>query len=298
MDSNEMKPVMVDLGDWVQAGQGWNALTYYHKSDDSLLLKLNSQEMPFEETVMEYRLSCAVHRLGVRCPETFSLATDGSRYGILTERFVGKKSFARILYEQPEMLDQLARDMAAEAHALHSLPCDTAMFESLPERFRQEVNSCAWIKGRLKSILNDCADRMRPVSTCLHGDMHPGNILRTAKGDFWIDMGRFGYGDPDMDYASQYLLAHLAPASMVKWILHIDQPTYIRFVESFGRYYYGPEFDTPETQARLKRAVYLLLGSTIAKERVARLVFGSYIRGHEKPTLFLLKLISPLVKGK
>ena len=293
---DELEAELVNLEDWEQSGEGWNAITYYHRSDSSLLLKMNSGSMPYEETVREFKFTKAVHDLGVKCPDTVRLVTDGDHSGFITERLVGKKSFARILSEKPEMLDSLARDMAAAARELHSCPCDTTMFSSNPERIREEVNSCRWIKGELKDILNSCADGLRPVTTCLHGDMHPGNYLRADKGDYWIDLGRFGYGDPDMDYASQYMLANLAPASMVKWILHIDSATYSRFVERFGEYYYGEDFHTPETQERLRRAVCLVLGHAIAKSRAGVLIFGGYLRGHEKRTRFLLKLISPLVR--
>lgn len=299
MANDELKPELVDLNDWVQSGEGWNAVTYYHKTDTGLLLKLNSESMPFEDTVTEYRQTKAVYDLGVSCPATMALVTDGKRYGIITERLMGKKSFARILSENPDMLDQLARDMAGAARKLHSLPCNTGEFGSIPERIRAQVNSCGWIKSGTKSILNSCADGMRQVTTCLHGDMHPGNYLRADKGDFWIDLGRFGYGDPDMDYASQYILANMTPKHMVKWILHVERDVYRRFVELFGKYYYGDDFNTPETQERLRRAVCLALGHAIAASSpAARLVFGPYIKGHERITAFIVRLIDPLVKVK
>ena len=46
-------PLVVNLEDWEQSGEGWNAVTYYHKTDENLLLKLNSESMPFEQTLTE-----------------------------------------------------------------------------------------------------------------------------------------------------------------------------------------------------------------------------------------------------
>lgn len=291
-------PLVVDLEDWEQSGEGWNAVTYYHKTDENLLLKLNSESMPFEQTLTEYNLTKAVYELGVKSPAIIGLVTDGKRYGIITERLTGKKSFTRILSENPDMIGPLAKSMAGSARILHSLQCDTALFDSIPERIRNEVNSCIWIDGKMKARLNSYADSMRPVTTCLHGDMHPGNILRTSKGDYWIDMGRFGYGDPDMDYASQYMLANLAPESMVKWILHIDRATYSRFVDMYGQYYYGDEFRTKETQERLNRAICLTLGHAMAKSPAAARIYGPYVKGHGWFTTAIVRLISPLVKKK
>lgn len=298
MDNSEIRPVMVNLEDWEQSGEGWNALTYNHKTDADILLKLNRESIPCRDAEIEFGFSKAVHDLGVRCPATLQLVTDGKRYGIITERLPGKKSFTRILSECPEMLEPLAKDMAEAARVLHSIPCDTEKFESVPERIRREVNFQSWIKGRKKALLNRYADAMRPVTTCLHGDMHPGNYLRTEKGDYWIDMGRFGYGDPDTDYASQYILANLAPEPMIKNILHLDRATYSRFVDIYGQYYYGPDFRSAETQERLRRAVCLVLGHAMCKSPKACRIFGLYVTGHEKITFFVIRFISLLMKNR
>lgn len=284
------------MEEWVQSGEGSYGLTYYHRTDPGLFLKLNSESMTYEQTLNEYNLAKAVHEIGIRCPAAMDFATDGSRYGYITERLMGKISFARLLSDNPDMLDSLARDMAEEARMLHSLPCNTEVFESVAGRLLDEANSCKWVNRRLKKLLNAYADGLRPMTSCLHGDMHPGNILRTDKGDFWIDLGRFGYGDPDLDYASQFVLANLAPEYMSEWIIHLDHRTYSRFVELYGQYYYGDDFRTPETQERLRRAICVYLGHALAKSPAAALIFGPYIRGHEKLTFFLIRLISRLVK--
>ena len=291
VENLDIKPEQVNLEDWDQSGEGWNAITYYHKTDGSLLLKLNSESSPAEAALTEFKLAKAAYNLGVRSPKPVRFVSDGKRFGFISERLSGKKSFARILSEQPEMLEPLAKDMAEAARVLHSLPCDTDAFESIADRVRKEFNSCKWIRGRMRAILNSYGDGLRPMTTCLHGDMHPGNYLRTDKGDFWIDMGRFGYGDPDLDYASQYILAHLAPESMTKYIIHIDHATYGRFVELYGRYYYGEEFDSAQTQERLRRAVCFLMGHGMTKSPAASLVFRNYILGNGKITSSLLRII-------
>ncbi len=298
MKYDEDKPELIDLKDWEQSGEGWNALSYFHKTDGGLVLKMNSDSLSYEDTLTEFKLSKAVHDLGVKCPAALNLVTDGKRFGFISERLVGKKSFARTLSEHPEMIDSLAKDMADEAKKLHSIQCDSALFESVPERLRAEINSCRWIKDNLKKTLDSYADGMRPVTTCLHGDMHPGNILRTDKGDYWIDFGRFGHGDPDMDYASQFILANLTPAYMTEWILHIDHTIYSRFVELYGQYYYGDSFYAPETQERLRRAICLALGHGMTKSPAASRIFGHYVRGHAKLTKFLVRVVSLLIKSK
>lgn len=290
MDKEEIR--QVNLEDWEQSGEGSFALTYNHRTDCTLILKLNSEAVPLEDTIKEYNYSKSVCELGVKCPAPICLASDGKRYGYITERLTGKKSFARIISENPDMLEPLARDMAEEARRFHSIPCDTTQFEPVAERLLNELDSCGWVKEKVKKQLQSYVAGLRPVTTCLHGDMHPGNILRTAKGDFWIDLGRFGYGDPDLDYASQYVLAYLAPEHMSKLLLHIDYTQYRRFVELYGQYYYGDEFRSAETRERLRRAVCVVLCHAIAKSAAAGFIYSKYVMGHEKTTRVFLKLIN------
>lgn len=296
METGEIKLQTVDLSDWVQSGEGWYAITYFHRTDRRLHLKLNVESMSYEDALAEFKRTRAAYELGVECPVTLQLVTDGSRYGIITERLEGKKSFARILSEHPEMMDSLARELAEAAHRLHSMPCDNAVCDSVPERMRTQINSCKWIKGKVRAALNSYADGMRPVGTCLHGDMHPGNYLRSDAGDLWIDLGRFGYGDPDLDYASQYILAYLTPKAMTKWVLHVDQAGYRRFVELFGLYYYGEDYHSPETQERLRRAVSLMLGTVMTKTPAAVLIFGSYVLGKVKVTQSIIRVLGLFVR--
>ncbi|MDO5442920.1 MAG: phosphotransferase, partial [Bacteroidia bacterium] len=288
MKNEDRTPEIIDLQDWEQSGEGSWGVTYFHKSDDTLLLKLNSEDMPQEENLKEFNFTNAVHLLGVKCPAALRLVSDGHRFGYISERLAGKKSFARIISEDPAMIEPLAKDFAAAARYLHSIPCDTGVFESITERFRTQINSCRWIKKRTKALLNSYADGLRPITTCLHGDMHPGNYLRADKGDYWIDLGRFGYGDPDLDYASQYVLANLAPEYMTKWLLHIDHATYGRFLELYGQYHYGEDFHSAETQERLRRVICFYLGHAMTKSPAAGMIYGFYVRGREKTTRILV----------
>lgn len=296
MEIGEIKLHTVDMTDWEQSGEGWNAHTYFHRTDNRLHLKLNSESMTYEDALAEFKRTRAAYGMGVDCPATLQLVTDGKCYGIITERLPGKKSYARILSEHPDRIEVLAKNLAEAARKLHSIKCDTAVCDSVPERMRTEINACKWIKGRMKAALNSYADRMRPVKTCLHGDMHPGNYLRSEMGNRWIDLGRFGYGDPDMDYASQYILAYLTPKALEKWVLHVDQSTYRSFVELYGLHYYGEEYHSPEIQERLRCAVSLMLGTVIAKKRIAVPIFGPFVLGKEKITLFIIKALGLFVR--
>ena len=62
--------------------------------------------------------------------------------------------------------------------------------------------------------------------TCLHGDMHIGNVITDGMRDYWIDLGDFAYGNPLFLPEADYL--HLLYA--------YDYPTF-----TFNRAYYPGE---------------------------------------------------------
>lgn len=69
----------------------------------------------------EFQRSLSLYEMGVSCPKVIELVTDGERYGIIVEKVDGKKSFARIISEDPEQLEPLAKEFAREARQLHQL---------------------------------------------------------------------------------------------------------------------------------------------------------------------------------
>ena len=40
-------------------------------------------------------------------------------------------------------------------------------------------------------------EKIQESETCVHGDLHIGNIITDGNRTLWIDIGQFGYGAPD-----------------------------------------------------------------------------------------------------
>ena len=70
----------------------------------------------------------------------------------------------------------------------------------------------------------DDGDALKDENTCLHGDFNPGNLIVSPKGDWWIDLGRFSYGDPLLDIAHLYMFCNEGRDSWIvrKVIEHIS----------------------------------------------------------------------------
>ena len=89
-----------------------------------------------------------------------------------------------------------------------------------------------------------------PATTCLHGDLHIGNILDSSFGNLWIDLADFSYGNPLFDFGMMYLVCRCNPDDLTKKLYHIDNAAMLKFWEMFACEYFGA--DTPEKLAKVE----------------------------------------------
>ena len=292
-----LEPISVDLDEWTLSGEGANSLVYLHKSNDGLVLKLNAEHTPREESENEYIRSKEAFALGIPSPEPVCFVCDGTRYGTITKCLKNKKSLARILSEDKNQMDAVARSFALLAHNLHSLQCNTAHSDNVAERYRNAVNSCSAIPKEIRERLNLYADEMEHCTTCLHSDMHIGNVVRSEGRDYWIDFGGFGYGDPDLDFAALLLIVYFTPKHVVKWLLHISRDDFRDFVDIYGSYYYGDRYNTPELRQKLWHAALLRVGYSITVNPKLRLpLFKDIIIGRKRRFAFKMHILDLLVR--
>lgn len=248
-----MKAKQINLQEWESFGGGGYGESFYNKTDDSVILKLNKTSVSAEKAQEEFRCSKAVYDMGIPSAQPYEFVTDGERYGMIVERIQGKESFGRILADHPERLEELAGITAEYAKALHAIPCDTTVFGSTALSIRKII---AWNKNMpedIKARILGYIDQLEPATTCLHGDINPCNII-TAQGKiYWIDLGDFGYGDPLLDFRIMEHMSLLVPNPFLKHILHMDRAMLRRFYESFGKHYFKERWGTPQLREKLER---------------------------------------------
>lgn len=256
---------LIDLNDWVRSGEGADAVSYYHKTDDSVVLRIDVRNNDYETARKEFLRSLTVAGLGVPTPMPREVVTDGIYYGTIFQRMSGKQSFSRMISEHPEKLRELAAVMASMAKELHSISCDTGEFVNVGKSYIDTINSCEHIPERLKVLLNTYASHLdNACTTCIHGDLQPGNVIRTGGRNLWIDIGKFGYGDPDLDFSSLYVLSHFTPKGIVKDLMHLSARQMREFTDCYGREYYGDRYDTAELQEKIRQIGLLHLGASFA----------------------------------
>lgn len=228
----------INLDDYIQIGEGGTALTYTHK-DSLSLAKLYNPGFEADRAKAEFLTARAVFELGIPSPEPFRLITDGERSGAEYELIKNKRSYTRIISQEPERLEKISLKFARMAKELHAKQADTTRLHSYKqkmERFYHEKNMVPEdYKQRALQFLDTVPDTPR----CLHGDLHIGNIITDGQRDLWIDLGEFAYGVPEWDLALLWTMCHNMPGDRVEHIFHITHDTMMAHWDIFFPAYLG-----------------------------------------------------------
>ncbi len=126
----------IDINEYVRTGEGGTAVSYKHKSRNTLA-KLYNPGFEADSARAEFLTARAVFELGISTPEPICLVTDGERFGAEYEFIPGKRSFARIISEEPDRLEEISLTFAREARKLHETKADTTRLRSYKDRIRQ-----------------------------------------------------------------------------------------------------------------------------------------------------------------
>lgn len=238
----EPEPETVDMADYKASGEGYTAVSY-DSLDGEKMMKLYAEYMPAAVPRREYAISWSLIEMGLKTPLATRIVTDGKRLGVEFKRVTPKQSFSRAISNNPERLEELSVRFAKMCIQLHNTPCDTAIFESASEFFRKEVEVSKLISEDIRAKALALIDNTPATTTCLHGDMHIGNVILNTDTDeaFWIDLADFRYGNPVFDLAMFYFVAFCGPAEISENIFHITQKQLQTVWFTFLREYCGSE---------------------------------------------------------
>lgn len=230
----------IDLDDYIQTGEGGTALTYNHK-DGKTLAKLFLPSMAGDNAIREFRTSQVVYESGLPTPEPIRLITDGTRFGAEYELIEHKRSFTRIISQEPEQLVPLSERFAVLAKQLHQTPADTTRLPDMREMVGSAVDRFENLPDAYKERIHRFLDTVPATPTCLHGDLHIGNIITDGRRDLWIDVGDFAYGVPEWDLCMMYHATNFISAQRAESIFHLDQTTLRAHWAAFAHAYYGTD---------------------------------------------------------
>ena len=230
----------IDLNDYVQTGEGGTALTYNHK-DGKTLAKLFMSGIAADNAIREFRTGQVVYDLGLPTPKPIRLITDGERFGAEYELIQHKRSFTRIISQEPDQLVPLSERFAVLAKQIHQKPADIQRLPDMRELASTWIDRLADFPDELKRRFHRFIDTVPATPTCLHGDLHIGNIITDGQRDLWIDVGDFAYGTPEWDLGMMYYSANFMSAERCDNIFHLDPPTLKAHWTVFAKAYYGTD---------------------------------------------------------
>ena len=230
----------IDLNDYVQTGEGGTALTYNHK-DGKTLAKLFMPSMAADNAFREFRINQLVYESGLPTPQPIRLITDGERFGAEYELISPKRSFTRIISQEPDQLMPLSERFARLAKSIHQTPADTTRLPDMRELVREWIDRLEQFPDELKHRFHRFIDTVPSTPTCLHGDLHIGNIITDGQRDLWIDVGDFAYGVPEWDLGMMYYSTHFLSPERADGIFHLDNDTLRAHWDAFAPVYYGTD---------------------------------------------------------
>jgi aminoglycoside phosphotransferase (APT) family kinase protein len=172
-------------------------------------LKLYRRTEAGRDASVEAENTRRAHAAGAPVPGVFETVTVEGRPGAVYERLSGPTMLSHLV-RQPWRVNGFARQMA-EVHAqMHR--CSGAGLPAQAERVR---GLAQWIEAQsifapgLKATLLRAANALPDGDRLCHGDLHPDNVLLTARGPRVIDWMNAWCGHPLADVARTSVILSL-----------------------------------------------------------------------------------------
>jgi uncharacterized protein (TIGR02172 family) len=230
------KPRPLDLSRYEEFGASFLSKAYNSKDGDSMI-KVYGTNVSKLAVAREKAVARAVMLFGLPTPLVGTLYETEGRTALDYERIEGKRSFSRVIAEEPERLGEMTRRFARMCRQLHQTPCDTALFRDSRAVHRQAVLDCPGLDEAARAAFLRFVDSIPAATTCLHGDMQMSNVITTGEEDLWIDLGDFGYGEPKLDIAMWYFLSRLNTEENVRQLFHLGLADLARIWDIFVEEY-------------------------------------------------------------
>ena len=251
----------INLDDYIQTGEGGTALTYNHKNGKTLA-KLFMSSVAADNAAREFHINQVVYESGLPTPKPIRLITDGERFGAEYELISPKRSFTRIISQEPEQLVPLSERFARLARKIHETPADTKRLPDMKELVGEWIDKFENLPDAYKERFHRFLDTVPSTPTCLHGDLHIGNIITDGQRDLWIDVGDFAYGVPQWDLCMMYFSSHFLSPDRADNIFHLDNDSLKAHWNAFAPVYYGT--DSKEMLEAEVRKLYPFIATKLA----------------------------------
>lgn len=174
-----------------------------------------------QAALLEIARSC-----GVRVPQEYGMAEVGGRTGFVMERISGPDLLAEI-GAKPWHLPQVGGIWGRVQADLNSRQAPPEL-EPTRVRFRRLIERSPHIAADLKAAALKQIESLTDGDRLLHGDCHPGNMMRHGEEFVVIDWSNVTRGPAEADFYRSYLMGTLGS-------LPPGTPWLIRNFARFGR---------------------------------------------------------------
>ena len=233
----------INLNDYIRTGEGGTAQAYTRK-DGKTLAKLYNPGFEADRARAEFLTARTVFEMGIPTPEPYRLVTDGERFGAEYELIPNKRSFTRIISEEPERLQEISLTFASWAGKLHATPADTSRLRSYKQVLLQFYHEKDRVPETFKQRALAFLEAVPEPETLLHGDLQIGNIITDGDRTLWIDVGEFSYGCPEWDLAMIWIMCHRMNAQRAENLFHVTPET----MKAHWDIFYPAYMDTADPQ--------------------------------------------------
>ena len=228
----------INLDDYIQTGEGGTALTYTSK-DGNTLAKLYNQGFEADRARDEFLAARMVFEMGIPTPEPYRLVTDGERLGGEYELIKGKRSFARIISQEPERLEEISLEFARMTKELHAMKADTSQMHSFNQMIAHFYQETDVVPADYRRRALDFIEKVPESAYCMHGDLQIGNVISDGRRKLWIDVGLFSYGVAEWDLGTVYRFSHMTNAEVTDFLFHLTPETLAAHWDVFLPAYLG-----------------------------------------------------------
>lgn len=271
----------IDLAAWHQVGEGGNGKTYVNPADPEVILKVNRARLSTLEAVKkEFDVSRAVSALGISTPAMREIVRVGDAYATIAQQIKPKQSLSRICCDEPDRTEEMARLLCLRGKEMFATPCDTSFFPSRKQQLMNALAKVQFVGRKDLQRISAFAQTVPDHATCVHGDFQSGNLILSGDHHYWIDLDRFGYGDPMFDIGHLYMICNVyAPMKRVQDIFHMTLEQFHRFWDAFAKAYTEREDHTEfDCQAARFACLDVMLRYIYSKISLAeKLFFAVYI---------------------
>ncbi len=230
----------LDMSRYEEFGESFMSKAY-NSADGDAMIKVYGKRGSLEMVAREKAVARAVMVFGIPTPLVGTVHSDGEKWALDFERIEGKRSFSRIISEEPEKTEEITACFARMSRQLHRTPCDTTIFSDRRAVYRHVIGGSAAISETIREKCLAFIDAIPDAVTCLHGDLQPSNVITNGKENLWIDLSDFSYGYPMMDMSMWYFLSNVAPEPMMVHLFHLGKEQMRQIWEIFCRHYFDTE---------------------------------------------------------